>query len=61
MFLYQNIGFDELLARFNDNALTALCYLVAASHSEQKDLMINLITQMINNKEVRNNILQKEE
>ncbi len=30
------------------NALTALCYLVAASQPQQKKLMINLVTQMIN-------------
>lgn len=51
MFLYENIGFEELIKKFNNNALTALCYLVAASQPQQKELMVNLITQMINIRE----------
>ncbi len=52
MFLYENIGFDELLKRFNNNGLTALCYLIAGSKPEQKEILINLITQMISSKGV---------
>ena len=52
MFLYENIGFDELLKRFNNNGLTALCYLIAGSKPEQKKILINLITQMISSKGV---------
>ena len=48
MFMYENIGFEELIKKFNNNALTALCYLVAASQPRQKELMVGLITQMIN-------------
>lgn len=50
MFLYENLGFDELLKRFNNNGLTALCYLIAGSKPEQKEILINLITQMISSK-----------
>ncbi|WP_026939648.1 type II toxin-antitoxin system death-on-curing family toxin [Hippea alviniae] len=49
MFLYDNLGFDELIEKFNNNALTALCYLVAGSRPDQKEILINLITQMIGN------------
>ena len=51
MFLYENMGFEDLLKRFNNNGLTALCYLVAGSDPKQKDLVINLVTQMINSEE----------
>ncbi len=47
MFLYDNLGFDELITKFNNNALTALCYLVAGSRPDQKEVLVNLITQMI--------------
>ncbi len=47
MFLYENIGFDELIKRFNNNTLTAVCYLVATSGPSQKTQLVNLITQMI--------------
>lgn len=50
MFLYENIGFDNFINRFNNNGLTALCYLVAGSDPHQKDVVINLITQMISQK-----------
>jgi death-on-curing family protein len=51
MFLYENLGFEKLIKRFGNNALTALCYLIAGSEPDQKNILINLITQMINNKE----------
>ncbi len=51
MFIYENIGFEELIKKFNNNALTALCYLVAASQPQQKELMVSLISQMINIRE----------
>lgn len=51
MFLYENLGFKELIKRFGNNALTALCYLVAGSEPKQKEILINLITQMISNDE----------
>ena len=47
MFLYENLTIDDLLNRFNNNTLTALCYLVAASPAEQKEMLINLITNFI--------------
>ncbi len=46
-FLYGNIGKEELYKRFNDNALTSLCYLIAASPPNQKDQLINLIMNFI--------------
>ncbi len=52
MFLYENIGFDELIKRFSNNTLTALCYLVAASKSSQKRQLVNLITQMISKEKI---------
>ncbi len=52
MFLYENLGFAELIERFNNNGLTALCYLVAGSRPDQKESLINLITQMIGQKGV---------
>ena len=55
MFLYDNLGFEELIKKFNNNALTALCYLVAGSRPDQKEVLINLITQMISNEGVRSN------
>jgi death-on-curing family protein len=47
MFLYENISREELFSKFNSNALTALCYVVAASPPEQKDQLIMLIMNFI--------------
>jgi hypothetical protein len=46
-FLYKNMSMEELFERFSNNTLTALCYLVAASPSEQKEQLINLIMNFI--------------
>ena len=46
-FLYENISKEELFSKFNSNALTALCYLVAASPPEQKEQLIKLIMNFI--------------
>ncbi len=46
-FLYENISQEELFKKFNSNTLTALCYLIAASPTEQKDQLINLIMNFI--------------
>ncbi len=47
MFLYENMSMEELFVKFNNNTLTALCYLVASSPSEQKQQLINLIINFI--------------
>ncbi len=52
IFLYENLEIEELLRRFNNNTLTALSYLVATSPPQQKEIMINLITQMIDKEEL---------
>ena len=46
-FLYDNLSPEELFKKFNSNTLTALCYLVAASPTEQKDQLIKLIMNFI--------------
>ncbi|HOK05015.1 MAG TPA: virulence protein RhuM/Fic/DOC family protein [Bacteroidales bacterium] len=46
-FVYQNISRDKLLEKFNNNALTALCYLVAGSPQEQKDQLVRLIMHFL--------------
>jgi death-on-curing family protein len=46
-FLYENMSMEELFERFNNNTLTALCYLVAASPPAQKEQLINLIMNFI--------------
>lgn len=46
-FLYENLSKEELFQKFNNNTLTALCYLVAASPAEQKEQLIKLIMNFI--------------
>ncbi len=46
-FLYGNMSKEELFRKFNDNALTSLCYLIAASSPDQKEQLINLIMNFI--------------
>ncbi len=46
-FLYDNLSPEELFKKFNSNTLTALCYLVAASPTEQKDQLVKLIMNFI--------------
>jgi len=47
MFLNRNLSFREILEGFNDNTLVSLALLVATSPPDQKDMMINLITNFI--------------
>ncbi len=46
-FLYENMEMDEILKRFNQNTLTALCYLVAANPPKQKKRLVHLIMNFI--------------
>ncbi len=48
-FLYENMSMEELFERFNNNTLTALCYLVAVNPPQQKEQMINLVINFIQN------------
>ena len=47
LFLYENLSQEELFSKFNNNTLTALCYLVAASPPEQKEQLVKLIMNFI--------------
>ena len=51
LFLYENLTLEGLLKNFSNTTLTALCYLVAISPSDQKEQLINLITHFISAKE----------
>ena len=50
LFLNRNLSFREILDRFNDNTLVSLALLVAISPPQQKEIMINLITNFIHYK-----------
>lgn len=47
MFLNRNLSFENILERFNDNTLVSLALLIAISPHQQKEIMINLITNFI--------------
>jgi len=47
MFLNRNLSFEEILEKFNDNTLVSLALLVAISPHQQKEIMVNLITNFI--------------
>jgi len=50
MFLNRNLSFKDILEKFSDNTLVSLALLVAISLPQQKEIMINLITNFIHYK-----------